>query len=48
MISLVWPTVSASDKGPTSPLHGLEACFLNTEKHVETESVMDQVLLATR
>lgn len=43
MISLVWPTVSASDKGVTSPLHGLEACFANTEKHVETESVMDPI-----
>jgi len=43
IISLLWPTVSASDKGVTSPLHGLEACFNNTEKHVETESVMDQI-----
>jgi trimethylamine--corrinoid protein Co-methyltransferase len=43
IISLVWPTVSASDKGVTSPLHGLEATFTNTEKHVETESVMDQI-----
>jgi trimethylamine--corrinoid protein Co-methyltransferase len=41
--SLVWPSVSASDKGVTSPLHGLEACFNNTEKHVESESVMDKV-----
>jgi trimethylamine--corrinoid protein Co-methyltransferase len=43
IISLLWPTVSASDKGVTSPLHGLEACFNNTEKHVESESVMDQI-----
>jgi trimethylamine--corrinoid protein Co-methyltransferase len=43
MISLVWPTVSASDKGVTSPIHGLDACFNNTEKHVETESVMDRI-----
>jgi trimethylamine--corrinoid protein Co-methyltransferase len=43
IISLIWPSVSASDKGVTSPLHGLEACYNNTEKHVETESVMDQV-----
>jgi trimethylamine--corrinoid protein Co-methyltransferase len=43
IISLLWPTVSASDKGETSPLHGLEACFTNSEKHVETESVMDEV-----
>lgn len=43
IISILWPSVSASDKGVTSPLHGLEACYNNTEKHVETESVMDQV-----
>ena len=43
IISLVWPSVSASDKGETSPLHGLEACFNNTEKHVESESVMDEI-----
>lgn len=43
IISLLWPTVSSSDKGVTSPLHGLEACFTNNEKHVETESVMDQI-----
>jgi len=43
IISLLWPSVSASDKGMTSPLHGLEACFNSTEKHVESESVMDEV-----
>jgi trimethylamine--corrinoid protein Co-methyltransferase len=43
IISLLWPSVSASDKGATSPLHGLEACFNNTEKHAESESVMDDV-----
>jgi trimethylamine--corrinoid protein Co-methyltransferase len=43
IVSLVWPSVSASDKGATSPLHGLEACYNNTEKHVESESVMDEV-----
>jgi trimethylamine--corrinoid protein Co-methyltransferase len=43
IISLVWPSVSASDKGPTSPIHGLEACFNNTEKHIESESVMDEI-----
>jgi trimethylamine--corrinoid protein Co-methyltransferase len=35
--------MSASDKGVTSPLHGLEACFTNSEKHIETESVMDKI-----
>jgi len=43
IISLLWPSVSASDKGMTSPLHGLEACFNSTEKHVESESVMDEI-----
>ena len=42
IVSLVWPTVSANDKGTTAPLHGVEACFNNTEKHVQTESVMDE------
>jgi trimethylamine--corrinoid protein Co-methyltransferase len=43
IVSLLWPSVSASDKGVTSPLHGLEACYLNSEKHVESESVMDEI-----
>jgi trimethylamine--corrinoid protein Co-methyltransferase len=43
IISLLWPSVSASDKGVTSPLHGLEACYNSTEKHVESESVMDEI-----
>jgi trimethylamine--corrinoid protein Co-methyltransferase len=43
IVSLVWPTVSAGDKAQTAPLHGVEACFNNTEKHVQTESVMDEI-----
>jgi trimethylamine--corrinoid protein Co-methyltransferase len=43
IVSLVWPTVSAHDKGATAPLHGVEACFNNTEKHIQTESVMDEI-----
>jgi trimethylamine--corrinoid protein Co-methyltransferase len=43
IVSLVWPTVSAGDKGETAPIHGVEACFNNTEKHVQTESVMDKI-----
>ncbi|MCK4976712.1 MAG: trimethylamine methyltransferase family protein, partial [Anaerolineales bacterium] len=43
IVSLLWPSVSSSDKGVTSPIHGLEACFNSTEKHVETESVMDAI-----
>ncbi len=43
IVSLVWPTVSAGDKGETAPIHGVEACFNNTEKHVQTESVMNEI-----
>ena len=43
IVSLIWPTVSAGDKGMTAPLHGVEACLNNTEKHIQTESVMDRV-----
>jgi len=43
IVSLLWPSVSASDKGATSPIHGLEACYNSTEKHVESESVMDEI-----
>jgi trimethylamine--corrinoid protein Co-methyltransferase len=43
IVSLIWPTVSAGDKGITAPLHGVEACLNNTEKHIQTESVMDRV-----
>jgi trimethylamine--corrinoid protein Co-methyltransferase len=43
IVSLIWPTVSAHDKGVTAPLHGVEACFNNTEKHLQTESVMDEI-----
>jgi len=43
IVSLIWPTVSAGDKGETAPIHGVEACFNNTEKHVQTESVMDKI-----
>jgi len=43
IVSLVWPTVSAGDKLETAPIHGVEACFNNTEKHVQTESVMDEM-----
>jgi len=42
LASIVWPVVSAGDKGETAPIHEAEACFNHTEKHVETESVMDE------
>jgi trimethylamine--corrinoid protein Co-methyltransferase len=43
IISLIWPTVSASDIGKTAPIHGVEACFNNTEKHLQSESIMDEI-----
>jgi trimethylamine--corrinoid protein Co-methyltransferase len=39
-ISLFWPNVSATEHLKSSPLHELDACFNNTEKHVQTETVM--------
>ena len=43
IVSLAMPTISAGDKGETAPIHGVEAYFNNTEKHVQTESVMDEI-----
>jgi len=43
MVSLVWPAVSAGDKGETAPIHAVEALFNNTEKHIQTESVMCEI-----
>lgn len=39
-IAFYWPMVSAQDYGRLAPLHELEASFLNTGKHVQTETVM--------
>ncbi len=43
MISFYWPNVSATDYLKSSTLHELDACFNNTEKHVQTETVMGEV-----
>jgi len=43
VVSVVWPAVSAGDMGITAPIHGMEALFNNTEKHVQTESVMGEL-----
>jgi len=43
IVSVVWPAVSAGDMGITAPIHGMEALFNNTEKHVQTESVMGEL-----
>ena len=38
-----WPIVTAHDHGVTAPLHELDASFRNTVKHVQSETVMDEV-----
>ncbi len=35
-----WPMVSAQDFGTTAPLHELDACWNNTVKHVQSETLM--------
>ncbi len=39
-ISFYWPMVSAQEYGHLAPLHELEACFNNTGKHIQTETVL--------
>jgi trimethylamine--corrinoid protein Co-methyltransferase len=43
-IGFYWPIVSAQDHGALAPLHELDASFRNTVKHVQTETVMDEVM----
>jgi len=43
MVSLIFPPVSAGEKGETAPIHAVEALFNNTEKHVMTESVIGEI-----
>ena len=43
MVSIPWVAISPGDKGETAPIHGVEAYFNNTEKHVVSESVMDEI-----
>ena len=43
-VAFYWPVVSAQDYGPLAPLHELDASFLNTVKHVQTETVMGAAL----
>lgn len=41
-ISFLWPTVSAQDYPPAvQPLHELEACFLNSSKHVQAMTAVN-------
>jgi trimethylamine--corrinoid protein Co-methyltransferase len=39
-----WPIVSAQDYPVTAPLHEIDASFNNTVKHVQTETVMDELM----
>ena len=39
-IGFYWPMVSAQDCGRTSPLHELDACWNNTVKHIQSETIM--------
>jgi len=39
-IGFIWPMVSAQDFGRTSILHELDACWNNTVKHVQSETIM--------
>ncbi len=40
-LGFYWPIVSASDHPATAPVHELLACFSNTVKHVQSETVVD-------
>jgi trimethylamine--corrinoid protein Co-methyltransferase len=42
-IGFYWPMVSAQDFPATAPLHELDASFNNTVKHVQTETVVDEI-----
>lgn len=41
-IAFYWPMVSAQDYGHSSPLHELDACWNNTVKHIQTETLMGE------
>jgi trimethylamine--corrinoid protein Co-methyltransferase len=42
-IGFVWPMVSAQDHGETAPLHEIDACWNNSVKHVQSETVMGEI-----
>jgi len=41
-IGFLWPMVSAQDYGRASILHELDACWNNTVKHVQSETIMGE------
>jgi trimethylamine---corrinoid protein Co-methyltransferase len=42
-IGFIWPMVSAQDHAETAPLHEIEACWNNSVKHVQSETVMGEI-----
>ena len=42
-IGFVWPMVSAQDHGVSAPLHEIDACWNNSVKHVQSETVMGEI-----
>jgi trimethylamine--corrinoid protein Co-methyltransferase len=43
-LAFYWPIVSAGDHPATAPIHELLACYSNTVKHVQSETVVDPVM----
>jgi trimethylamine--corrinoid protein Co-methyltransferase len=43
-ISFYWPMVSAQDYGSTAALHELDASFNNTVKHIQSASIIGEVM----
>jgi trimethylamine--corrinoid protein Co-methyltransferase len=39
-VGFIWPMVSAQDFGLTAPLHEMDACWNNSVKHVQSETIM--------
>jgi trimethylamine--corrinoid protein Co-methyltransferase len=42
-MGFIWPIVSAQDHGHSAPLHEMDACWNNTVKHVQSETIMGAV-----
>ncbi len=41
-IAFLWPMVSAQDFGRAAPLHEIDACWNNSVKHVQSETIMGE------
>lgn len=41
-IAFLWPMVSAQDYGRAAPLHEIDACWNNSVKHVQSETIMGE------